>query len=66
MLDPVLKEWIDNASYEQLFYKWRFAPIGDPLFQGETGDYFTHQLTLKREPLTLEERVAISKRLSWK
>lgn len=29
--------WIDNASYEDLLRKWRFAPGGDPFFVDEIG-----------------------------
>ena len=37
------KKWIDNASYEELLERWRFAPVGvsNPLFQGDTGDYYS-------------------------
>jgi len=34
-----MKARIDEMSYVQLLTKWRHAPIGDPMFQGETGDY---------------------------
>ena len=32
------KRHIDNLTYGQLLSRWRFAPIGDPWFQGETGE----------------------------
>jgi hypothetical protein len=34
------KKWIDNASYRDLLYKIRFAPVGEPMFTGDTGEYF--------------------------
>ena len=37
------KNYIDSLSYESLLHKWRFAPIGDPMFQDETGKYFTQR-----------------------
>ncbi len=33
------KDIIDNMSYEQLLSRWRNAPVGDPIFQGEVGEY---------------------------
>ena len=39
-MTPQLKERIDSMSREQMARAWRFAPIGDPMFQGEAGDYF--------------------------
>jgi uncharacterized membrane protein len=35
------KKWIDNATLVELLRKWRFAPPGDPWFQGETGEYYS-------------------------
>lgn len=29
-----LKNWIDNATYQELLRKWRFSPSGDPFFIG--------------------------------
>ena len=35
-----LKAQIDVMSREEMARRWRFAPVGDPMFQGEVGDYF--------------------------
>ena len=35
-----LKKWIDNASYDQLLYKWRYAPSDDPIFDSEIKEYY--------------------------
>ena len=43
------KKWIDNASYTALLYKWRFAPSGDPMFQGDTGDYYAKVMAEKKK-----------------
>ena len=59
------KKWIDEMSYEQLLSKWRFAPAGDTLFQGETGEYFAKVMKEKRDSVSNEEHVATSKRLGW-
>ena len=47
------KKWIDEASYQELLAKWRFAPIGDPMFQGELGEYFQTVMSRRREELRL-------------
>ena len=49
MINEQIKSWIDNASYESLLSKWRFAPAGDPYFQGETGDYYKKVMCEKRD-----------------
>ena len=59
-------EWIDKASYEDLLRKWRFAPSGDPFFQGETGKYYSQIMFAKRDALPHEEQVRASKRIGWK
>lgn len=40
--DPV-KAQIDVMSREEMARKWRFAPIGDPMFQPPYGDYFAER-----------------------
>lgn len=57
------KKWIDEASYEQLLRRWRFAPIGkDDIFQDETGEYFTKVMNEKKQQV---DAVAISKQVGW-
>lgn len=34
------KQKIDSMSQYELCMWWRFAPAGDSLFQGDTGDYY--------------------------
>ena len=63
MIDEKLKAWIDQASYDELFARWRFAPVGDPFFQDEAGEYYKEVLTSRREEVGPEEHTAISKRL---
>lgn len=38
------KNEIDAMSQFELCQRWLFAPIGDELFQGDAGDYFTKRL----------------------
>jgi hypothetical protein len=59
------KDWIDNASYEDLLRRWRHAPLGDAFFSGECGDYYKAVFNKKRSETTDGERVAASKRIGW-
>ena len=54
------KARIDGMSQRELCSKWRFAPVGDPLFAGDTGDYFSKVLK-EKGGFTPE----ISKDLGW-
>lgn len=42
-LDPDVKIRIDRMTREEMARAWRFARIGDPLFQGEAGEYFAER-----------------------
>jgi len=65
-LTPQNKEKIDKMSYESLLSHWRFAPVGDPWFQGETGEYWKKRMNeLKNEPGGYERAVSASKALGW-
>ena len=57
--------WIDEASYEDLLRRWRFAELGDNIFQGEIGQYYSNSMFEKRELLSHEEQVRISKKVGW-
>ena len=59
-----MMDWIDNASYEQLLCKWRFAPIGDPFFQGAMGDYYAEVLSRRRNE-DPARHVQASKNIGW-
>lgn len=56
------KDWIDNATYEQLLAHWRFAPVGDRMFQDETGKYYVKVMEEKRRHVNA---AAASKRVGW-
>ena len=48
-MTPEEKKWIDEATYEELLRKWRYAPVGDPLFQhGGAFDYYSKVMKEKR------------------
>lgn len=65
MTEQQMKNWIDNATYEELLRKWRFTPSGDPMFEGEVGAYYAKVMGIKRGDLSHEEQVATSKRIGW-
>jgi len=58
------KKYIDSMSYCGLLNKWRFAPVGDPWFQGETGDYWGKRMSELRKAGA--DHVGASKALGWK
>ncbi len=61
-----MKARIDAMTYEQLLAKWRFAPIGDPMFQGDTGDYYGKRMAeMRAEPGGNTRHVAASKHIGW-
>lgn len=62
MIDLKIKQWIDDASYEELLRKWRFALAGDPYFVGEMGVYYSNIMAQKRMNV---DHVAASKRIGW-
>ena len=57
------KKHIDSLSYEQLLTRWRFAPLGDLWFQGETGEYWGTVMEKKKKELKGYQAVAISKNI---
>lgn len=62
-LDETIKQQIDAMTYEEMLRKWRFAPVGDPMLQGETGTYFATRMR-EIEP-SREEKVRVSKKIGW-
>lgn len=58
------KEWIDNATYGVLLSKWRFATIGEPILQGEAGEYYAKVMAEKRDA-DPGGAVQASKSLGW-
>jgi len=65
-LTPENQKHIDGLSYEELLRHWRFAPTGDPWFQGETGVYWGTRMSKMRDtPSGQEAHVAASKTIGW-
>jgi len=63
-LTKELKATIDSKSYESLLFKWRFAPVGDPMFQGESGEYWKQRLSRLKDEYPAGAVVA-SKKVGW-
>jgi hypothetical protein len=60
------KAYIDGLPYEALLSRWRFSPVGDPWFQGETGKYWGERMgELRNQPGGNDKHVAASKSLGW-
>lgn len=45
------KTWIDNASFEEMLHRYRFAPEdgSSPWFQGDVGEYYAQVMIRKRD-----------------
>jgi hypothetical protein len=65
MTEAEMRAWIDNASYEDLLRKWRFAPSGDPFFAGAMGDYYQKRMADKRAEVGDAAHTSASKRIGW-
>lgn len=59
------KKHIDNLSYRELLLRWRYAPVGDSWFQGETGKYWGERMA-KLKAQDPGGAVAASKDIGWK
>jgi len=57
--------WIINASYYELLKRWRFAEGRDDIFHGESGQFYSDTMNYKKEQLSLNECVRISKLIGW-
>jgi len=65
-LTPETKQTIDAMTYEEMLRIWRFGPTCNiNLLQGETGEYFKNEMFRKKDKLTHEQQVAISKQIGW-
>lgn len=62
-----LKTWIDNASYEEMLYRWRYMSTEEnsPWFQGDVGQYYAEVMMRKRDA-DHYGAVLASRRVGWK
>ena len=63
-LTEELKKRIDAMSYYDMLSKWRFAPSGTLIFQGESGEYWGKVMAHKRDE-NPAQAVQDSKDLGW-
>ena len=63
-LTPELKAEIDAKSHYELLDGWRFSPVGDKMFQGESGEYWGKRMAELRDK-DPAQAVANSKALSF-
>ena len=59
-----MRDWIDHQPYSELLRWWRFAPTGDPFFQGETGKHYSRTMAEKRA-LEKDGGGAASRMVGW-
>ena len=59
------KDWISKATYKDLLLKNRFGVSGDPIFMGELGKIFTETMHKRKDELSPEKQVLISKEVGW-
>jgi hypothetical protein len=65
METQVMLDWIASAPYEELLRKWRHEQPGSPWFKGAVGTAFNKRMQVCRETISIDEAVAISKRVGW-
>ena len=58
-------ERIGAMPYALMLKHNRFAPAGDPMFQGDTGTYFLKVMGRKRDEIGPASAVAASKAIGW-
>jgi hypothetical protein len=63
-MTPEQKKRIDEMPYEDMLRMWRFAPAGDPTFQGDDGVYYKKVMTKKRNA-DPAGAVQASKNIGW-
>lgn len=54
-MTPEQKQQIDAMDYESMLSLYRSAPVGHPLFAGDTGDYFSKAMKDKRAQRTYDK-----------
>jgi hypothetical protein len=60
-----MMRWIDQASYDELLRKLRFARLGDPYFQGAVGDHYTAVMQRRRDEIGPAAHTCASKAVGW-
>lgn len=63
-LTPELKQKIDAMTIYELLRAWRFSEVGNALFQGDSGVYFSARMRTVRDKDNAAY-VSASKKLGW-
>lgn len=63
-MTPEEKAKIDSMTLYDLLLAWRNAPVGDPRFQGEHGQYWAQRMSQLRNEDN-NAWVAASKAIGW-
>ena len=58
------REWAEAQTYETLLRRWRFAPAGDPIFQGDAGEVYS-DIMFRKKAADPAGGLAASKRVGW-
>lgn len=66
MTEEEMMLWLDTATYPQLLRRWRFESLGSNWFQGEVGSYFVAVMSEKKQALTVEDQVKISREIGFR
>lgn len=64
-MNEEMKQWIDNSSFEELFKRHRFEPVGSPWYTGEIGRYFCAAFNKRKNEITDAEYMRISKSIGF-
>lgn len=59
------KGWIDSSPYKILLWRWRYGIVGDTIFQGESGEYYSKVMADRRALLGPEVHTQASKEIGW-
>ncbi|HMZ92971.1 MAG TPA: hypothetical protein PLD56_00480 [Chitinophagales bacterium] len=57
------KNWIDNADYEQLLYKWRYSIVGEQFFLSEIGNYYKSVMLEKKKSFIPKKIISVNKKV---
>ena len=65
-LTSEVQSTIDALPYVRLLDRWRYAPIGDEMFEGESGDYWAQRTKeLRALPGGDALNTSCSKSIGW-
>ena len=63
MTGAEIADWLEGATYEELYRKWSASKTGAACFQGEVGVAFAAEMKKKRALISWTEEQEIHKRV---